>query len=259
VMTASQSADLQGDVVVITGASRGLGRAIAEAFGARGARVVVNYRSDEEAAEETVAAVEDAHEAADAIAVQADASDPEAIDHLFERVDEAYGRVDVFVHNAAVTAFKPLAEVTAKDVSLTYGLGVTGFLLAAQNAIDRMDEGGRIVAISGNDSHTFMPLHGLLGSVKAALECLVRYLAVEQADAGIAVNAVNPGLLDKENYYTSISDETAAAMAELEERTPKDSAVPPSAVAEGVVALAEPRNEWITGEVLNVDGGLAAL
>ena len=258
-MTSSQSADLQGDVVVITGASRGLGRAIAEAFGSRGARVVVNYRSDEAAAAETVTVVEDAHEAAAAVAVQADASDPDAIDQLFKRVDEEYGRVDVFVHNAAVTAFKPLAEVTAKDVSLTYDLGVTGFLLAAQNAIDRMEEGGRIVAVSGNDSHTFMPLHGLLGSAKAALECLVRYLAVEQADDGIVVNAINPGLLDKENYYTSISDETAAAMADLEEQTPKGGAVPPSAVAEGTVALAEPRNEWITGEVLNVDGGLAAL
>lgn len=258
-MTSNHSSDLQGDVVVVTGASRGLGRATAEAFGSRGARVVVNYRSNEGAATETVATIEDAHEAADAISVQADVSDPDAIDYLFERIDEEYGRVDVFVHNAAVTAFKPLAEVTPKDVSLTYDLGVTGFLLAAQHSIERMDEGGRIVAVSGNDSHTFMPLHGLLGSTKAALECLVRYLAVEQADDGIAVNAINPGLLDKENYYTSISEETAAAMAELEERTPKGSAVPPSAVAEGIVTLAEPRNEWITGEVLNVDGGLAAL
>lgn len=258
-MTSSQSGDLQGDVVVITGASRGLGSATAEAFGARGARVVVNYRSDDDAAAETVAAVEAAHEDAAAIAVQADASDPDAIDHLFERVDEEFGHVDVFVHNAAVTAFKPLAEVTPKDVSLTYGLGVTGFLLAAQHSIDRMGEGGRIVAVSGNDSHTFMPLHGLLGSAKAALECLVRYLAVEQADDGIAVNAVNPGLLDKDNYYTSISEETAATMEELEGRTPKGSAVPPSAVAEGIVTLAEPRNEWVTGEVLNVDGGFAAL
>ncbi|MCY4729923.1 SDR family oxidoreductase [Natronomonas gomsonensis] len=258
-MTSSQSADLQGDVVVITGASRGLGRATAEAFGARGTRVVVNYRSNEDAAAKTVAAVKDSHERADAIAVQADASDPDAIDHLFERVDEEYGRVDVFVHNAAVTAFKPLTEVTPQDISLTYDLGVTGFLLAAQHSIERMDEGGRIIAVSGNDSHTFMPLHGLLGSAKAALECLVRYLAVEQANNGITVNAVNPGLLDKDNYYTSISEETAAAMAELEEQTPKEGAVPPSAVAEGIVTLAEPRSEWITGEVLNVDGGLAAM
>ena len=258
-MTSNQSADLQGDVVVITGASRGLGRATAEAFGARGARIVVNYRSNEDAAAETVAAVEDAHEDAAAIAVQADVSDPEAVDHLFERVDDEFDHVDVFVHNAAVTAFKPLAEVTPKDISLTYDLGVTGFLLGAQHAINRMNDGGRIVAVSGNDTHTFMPLHGLLGSAKAALECLVRYLAVEQAEDGITVNAINPGLLDKDNYYTSFSEETAAAMTELEKRTPKGSAVPPSAVAEGIVTLAEPRNEWITGEVVNVDGGLAAL
>ncbi|WP_246989752.1 SDR family NAD(P)-dependent oxidoreductase [Halorientalis marina] len=258
-MTSSHPTDLQGEVVVITGASRGLGRATAEAFGTRGARVVVNYRSNTEAAKEAVEVVEAAHDDAEAIAVQADVSDPEAIVELFERVDEAYGTVDVFVHNAAVTAFKPLTEVTAKDVSLTYDLCVTGFLLAAQHAIDRMDEDGRIIAVSANDSHTYMPLHGLLGSAKASLECLVRYLAVEQADNGIMVNAINPGILDKENYYASISEETKDAMDDLKRRTPKGDAVPPSAVAESIVTFAGPGTEWVTGEVLNVDGGFAAL
>ncbi|AQL44351.1 hypothetical protein BV210_17220 [Halorientalis sp. IM1011] len=258
-MSAIQSPDWQDAVVVITGASRGLGRAIAERFGARGATVVVNYRSNEEAAAETVVAVEEAHPEAEALAVQADAGDPDAIDYLFDRVDDEFGTVDVFVHNAAVTAFKPLDEVTAKDIALTYDLGVTGFLLATQRALDLMDGDGSVVAVSGNDSHTYMPLHGLLASAKAALECLVRYLAVEQAEKGIRVNAVNPGPLRKDNYYASVSEETAAAMEDLEERVPNGDTVPPEAVAESVALLADPRNEWVTGEVLHVDGGLAAL
>jgi NAD(P)-dependent dehydrogenase (short-subunit alcohol dehydrogenase family) len=258
-MSENQSSEWQDAVVVITGASRGLGRAIAEGFGARGATVVVNYRSNEEAAAETVAAVEDAHPAAEGLAVQADVGDPDAIGHLFDSVDDEFGEIDVFVHNAAVTAFKPLDEVTAKDVALTYDLGVTGFLLATQRALALMDGDGCVIAVSGNDSHTYMPLHGLLASAKAALECLVRYLAVEQAEHGVRVNAVNPGPLRKDNYYTSVSPETAAAMEELEERVPKGDTVPLDAVAESVTLLADPRNEWVTGEVLHVDGGLAAL
>jgi NAD(P)-dependent dehydrogenase (short-subunit alcohol dehydrogenase family) len=258
-MPENQPPEWQDAVIVITGASRGLGRAIGEGFGARGATVVVNYRSNEEAAAETVVAVEESHPEAEALAVQADVGDPDAIDYLFDSVDDEYGTVDVFVHNAAVTAFKPLDEVTVKDIALTYDLGITGFLLATQRALDLMDEDGCVVAVSGNDSHTYMPLHGLLASAKTALECLVRYLAVEQAQHGIRVNAVNPGPLRKDNYYASVSSETAAAMDELEERVPKGDTVPLDAVAESVALLADPRNEWVTGEVLHVDGGLAAL
>ncbi|WP_226043066.1 SDR family oxidoreductase [Natrinema sp. DC36] len=258
-MSRSQTHEWQDAVVVITGASRGLGRAIAEEFGARGATVVVNYRSDEEAAAKTVVAVEEAHPEAEALAVQANAGDSDAIDHLFDRVGDEYEKIDVFIHNAAVTAFKSLDEVTVKDIALTYDLGVTGFLLSAQRALDLMGDDGCIVAVSGNDSHTYMPLHGLLASAKSALECLVRYLAVEQAENGIRVNAINPGPLRKDNYYASVSSETAAAMAELEARVPKGDAVPLSAVAESVALLADPRNEWVTGEILHVDGGLAAL
>lgn len=258
-MSESQTPEWQDAVVVITGASRGLGRAIAMGFGARGATVVVNYRSNEEAAAETVVAVEEGHPEAEALAVQADVGDPDAIDHLFDRVDDEYGEIGVFVHNAAVTAFKPLDEVTKKDVVLTYDLGVSGFLLATQRALNLMGEDSCVIAVSGNDSHTYMPLHGLLASAKAALECLVRYLAVEQAENGIRVNAVNPGPLRKDNYYASVSAETAAAMEELEERVPKGDTVPLDAVAESVALLADPRNEWVTGEVLHVDGGLASL
>lgn len=257
-MTDSNADSFVGSVVVIVGASRGLGRETALAFARRGAQVVVNYRANEAAAAETLADVEAAHPEAGGITVAADASKPDAVASLFDAVREAYGRVDVFVHNAAVTAFKPLDEVTPKDVSLTYGLGVTGFLVATQEALDLMDEGGSVIAVSGNDSHTYMPLHGLLASAKAAMECLVRYLAVEQAAAGVRVNAVNPGLLDKENYYTGVSAETAAAMEALEAQTPMGGAVPPSAVADTIVMLAGPGTEWVTGQVLNVDGGLSA-
>jgi len=256
-MPLDQGRDLAGAIVVITGSSRGLGRETAEAFGERGASVVINYRSNDEAAEETATAVREAHPHAEAITVQADMSRPEEIDNLFDRTAAEFGRLDVFVHNAAVTAFKPLREVSAKDIDLTYDVAVKGFVLGAQRALDLMDDGGRIVAVTGNDNHTYMPLHGLLGSAKSALENLVRYLAVEEADNDVEVNAVNPGLLDKENYYAKVSEETARTVDELTRETPKG-AVPLRSVAEGIVTLAEPRHEWITGEVLHVDGGLNA-
>jgi NAD(P)-dependent dehydrogenase (short-subunit alcohol dehydrogenase family) len=157
-----------------------------------------------------------------------------------------------------VTAFKPLEDVTVNDINLTYDISVTGFLIGVQRSVDLMEDGGRIIAVSGNDTHTFMPLHGLLASAKSALETLVRQLAVEQAENDIKVNAVNPGILDKENYYTTVSDETEEAIADLTERTPKQDAVPLESAAEAIVTFAEPRHEWVTGEVLHVDGGLIA-
>lgn len=256
-MSPSQKGDLSGTIVVITGSSRGLGKETAEAFGERGASVVVNYRTNGEAAEETATTVREAHPGAEAIAVQADMSNSGDIDHLFDRTAEEFGGLDVFVHNAAVTSFKPIREVSAKDIDLTYDIAVKGFVLGAQRALDLMDDGGRIVAVTGNDNHTYMPLHALLGSAKSALENLVRYLAVEEADNDVEVNAVNPGLLDKENYYAKVSEETASAVDKLTSETPKG-AVPLRSAAEGIVALADPRHEWITGEVLHVDGGLHA-
>lgn len=258
-MESQQNDEFLGQTVLITGSSRGLGRATAVRFARRGARVVINYRANEEAAAEAVAAVEDAHPESEAVAVQADLSKREGVDHLFDRAEEEYGELDVFVHNAAVTAFKPLDEVTQKDIDLTFDVCINAFLFGAQRALELLNDGGRIIAVSGNDSYKYMPLHGLLGGAKAALEQLVSYLAVEQASRGISVNAVNPGIIDKPggNYYTSLTDETEAAMARMREQIPMGRAPNAEEVAGAILMLAGDDAQWVTGQVVNVDGGLS--
>lgn len=258
-MEGQENDEFLGKTVLITGSSRGLGRATAVGFARRGARVVINYRVNETAAADALDEVTDAHRKSDGIAVQADLSDREGVDHLFDRVQEECGELDVFVHNAAVTAFKALDEVTEKDISLTFDVCINAFLLGSQRALELMNEEGRIIAVSGNDSYKYMPLHGLLGGAKAALEQLVSYLAVEQAPRNIPVNAVNPGIIDKpeENYYTTLTNETEAAMAQMREEIPMGRAPTAEEVADAILMVAGDDAQWVTGQTINVDGGLS--
>lgn len=249
------------EVVLITGASRGIGRATALEFGRRGATVGVNYRTNDAAAAETVGAIEEAHPEASARAFQADLSTSAGVSTLFEEVAAVdWSGLDVFVHNAAVTAFKPLAEVTREEIDLTFDLSVHGFVLSAQRAIPMMDPGGRIVAVSGMDSHTAMPGHGLLGSAKSAQEQLVRYLAVEHGEDGIRVNGVNVGVseTDSSEYYFGTSEEAAAFGDMLVEQTPLGDITPPESIATAITMLSSEDANDVTGQVLNVDSGLSA-
>lgn len=249
-----------GETVVITGSSRGIGRATAIEFGSRGANVVVNYRSNEDAAAEVVDEIESRHPEATATAVQADLSETEGVDALFDVVDDEYGHVDVFVHNAAVTAFKPLADVTRNEIDLTFNLSVHGFVLSAQRVIDLMDEGGRIVTISGIDATYAMPGHGLLGAAKAALEELTKYVASEHGEDGIRANSVNVGvsLTDSSEYYTTTSEEASAFMDLLVEETPLGERTPPESIATAVTMLCSEDSRDVSGQVLHVDSGLTA-
>lgn len=249
-----------GETVLITGSSRGIGRATAAEFGERGATVVVNYRSNEEAAAEAVEAVESAHPEAMAIAIQADLSTTDGVDALFDAVDDEFGTLDVFVHNAAVTAFKPLVEVSRKEIDLTFDLSVHGFVLSTQRAINLMEEGGRIVTISGIDSTMTMPGHGLLGAAKAALEQLTRYVAVEHGDDGIHANAVNVGVsrTDSSEYFLNSTDEARAWGDLMIEKTPLGEVTPPESIASAVAMLCSDDSRNVTGQVLYVDSGITA-
>jgi NAD(P)-dependent dehydrogenase (short-subunit alcohol dehydrogenase family) len=249
-----------GDVVLITGASRGIGRATAVEFGRRGATVGVNYRTDGDAAAETVGAIEDAHPAASGHAIRADLSTTEGVETLFDEVDAEFGTLDVFVHNAAVTAFEPLAEVSRKEIDLTFDLSVHAFVLSVQRALPLMDEGGCVVGVSGMDSHTAMPGHGLLGAAKSAQETLTRYLAVEHGGDDVRINSVNVGVseTDSSEYYFGSSDEAAAFGEMLVEQTPLGDTTPPESVATAVAMLCGDDAGGVTGQVLNVDSGLSA-
>jgi enoyl-[acyl-carrier protein] reductase III len=241
-------------IVLITGASRGIGRATAELFGADGATVYVNYKNNEAAARETVAAIESS--GGRAIACQADVEDPEAIEALFERIARAGDGLDVVVANAAATAFKPLLETRPHHLDRTFGLVVRGFVSIARGAVSLMrGRRGSIVAISGLDSFAGFPLHAGLGSAKAALEAMVRYLAIECGPLAIRVNAVNPGFVDTDSTRIYMGPGWPEIRERLGAATPLGRVATPADVARTIRLLCSPDAAWITGQTIVADGG----
>ena len=244
-------------VALVTGSSRGIGRATTLLFAERGYDVAVHYRREGEAAE---AVAKEARSAGgDAIVVQGDLVDAEVPGRILGEVAERFGRLDVLVANAAATAFKPLQEVGARHLDLTMRTVVQSFLLLAQGAVPLMaGRPGAIVAMSGFDSLRVVPNHGLLGAAKAALEQLVRYLAVELAPNDIAVNSVLPGFVatDSARVWADKSHPGGWQAFEAEHADTPDVIVAPEQIAEIIAFLCSPAGRCIRGHNLVADAGI---
>ncbi|WP_157788902.1 SDR family oxidoreductase [Rhodococcus rhodochrous] len=239
----------------ITGASRGIGRATAELFGQGGATVFVNYKSNEQAAKESAAAVEAG--GGRAHIVQGDVGNPEDITRMFERVDELGEKIDVMVVNAASTAFKTLMNTKAHNLDLTFAIAVRGSLLLSQEAAKRMPNGGSIVMVSGPDTLFTYPLHGVLGAAKSSQETMVRYLAVELGPQNIRVNAINPGFMDTESSRTYMGAEWPNIKKRVENATPLGRVGTSEDMAGIIELLAGSETAWITGQTIVADGGVS--
>ena len=184
-------ARLRDKVAVVTGGSRGIGRAVAARLAEEGAAVAVNYRSDSRAAEALVDELTGAGHRA--LAVRADVSDPEQTGRLMDEVAERLGRLDILVSNAGIEHFGPLAEITPEDFDRIYATNTRGQLFAAQHAVRHMGAGGRIVLTSSVSARKSVFQHTLYASSKAAVEAMALNLAPELADQGITVNAIAAG------------------------------------------------------------------
>ena len=242
-------------VSLITGSSRGIGRALALTLAREGAAIVVNYVRNADLAADTVREIEAL--GSRAIAVQANMENVEEIDSLFESVAAEFGRLDHFVSNAAASSFKKVLDLKPHNLDRSYALNVRAFVLGAQRAVKLMREGGRIAVLSSYGSIRAYPTYANLGSNKAAVEAFVRYMAVEFAPYGINVNAVNGGLIDTEScaYFY----ERVAGMAPIESvlaKVPKGRMGTPQEVADAIAFLLAPESEYITGQTIAVDGGL---
>jgi enoyl-[acyl-carrier protein] reductase III len=246
-------------VAVVTGSSRGIGKATALLFAERGYDVAVHYRREAEGAE---AVAKEARAAgAAALVVQGDLQDPDVPARLLAEVGDHYGHLDVLVANAASTAFKPLTDVTARHLDLTMRTVVQSFLLLSQAAVPLMaGRAGSIIGISGIDSLRVVTNHGLLGAAKAAMEQLVRYLAVELAPHDIAVNSVLPGFVTTDSARmwadTSHPGGWEAFEAEGAARVPAGRMASPEEIAEIIAFLCSPAGRYIRGQNLIIDGGV---
>jgi enoyl-[acyl-carrier protein] reductase III len=243
---------LEGQTAVVTGAGRGIGRAIAVRLAAAGANVVVNYYLNREAAEQAAAEIRSC--GVRAHVVQADMKDPDQIRRLFDEVGTRFGGLDILVSNAASGVFRPAGELTPKHWDWMMHTHPRAFLLCAQAAVPLMQgRRGRMVAVSSLGSQRTIHNYAGMGAAKGALESLTRYLAVEYGPLGIAVNAVSGGAVATDSWRELAEMETV--LDEIGRRTPAGRIAEPKDIAEAVLFLCSPQAGMIRGQVLVVDGG----
>jgi enoyl-[acyl-carrier protein] reductase III len=243
---------MQGNIALVTGGGRGIGRAITLRLASLGADVVVNYLRNAEAAERTAAE-------ARALGVRAEAlrghvGDPDKVTAMFEAVGQRFGALDILVNNAASGVIRPALELEPRHWDWTLNVNARGAWLCARQAAPLMaGRGGRIVNISSLGSGRVLREYVAVGVSKAALESLTRYLAVELAPLGIAVNAVAGGLVETDALRHF--EHRDQMLADARARTPAGRMVEPDDLANAVAFLCGPSAEMIRGQVIVVDGG----
>ncbi len=235
----------------ITGASRGIGRATALRLASEGYSVAVGFFRNRSKADEVCAEIEGF--AVKALPVKVHVGDEDSLGRAFDEVGEVFGSLDVFVSNAASGVLRPLSEIDAKGWAWTMDVNARALLLGAQRAAELMVDGGSIVALTSAGSVRVLPSYGAVGASKAALESLVRYLAVELGPQGVRVNAVSPGIVDTDALRHFPDPE--ALLAQGAERSPAGRLATPEDVAGVVSFLCSPAAEMIRGQVIVVDGG----
>ena len=245
---------LTGKVAVVTGASKGIGAAIAAKLGSEGARVVVNYASDKAGAEKVVKTVE--ANGGKAVAIQADISKKEQVKKLFQETKKTFGAVDVLVNNAGVYEFKPLEEVDEQHYRRLFDINVLGLLLASQEGAASIGKnGGSIINISSIVSKTPPPGGSVYSATKAAVDVITRSLAQELGPRKIRVNTLAPGATDTEGIRTMVGEDRTFIDHAIS-RTPLGRVGTVDDIANAALFLASEDSGWITGEQILVGGGI---
>jgi NAD(P)-dependent dehydrogenase (short-subunit alcohol dehydrogenase family) len=247
----------EGKVALITGASRGIGRAVALRLAARGVTPIINYKQNDELAHEVVAEIE--RLGATGMAIKADLESLEDIEAMFDQVQEHFGRLDFFVSNASASNFHHFMDLKPHHLERTFNLNVRAFVVGTQRAVTLMRDGGRVVVLSSYGSIRSFPTYANLGSAKAAIETWARYMAVELAPRGVNVNAVNGGIIETDSSSYFYATGRVPSLDTVLPKIPKRRMGSAAEVAECVLFLLSPGAEYVTGTTLVVDGGLTSI
>jgi 3-oxoacyl-[acyl-carrier protein] reductase len=245
---------LNNKVAVVTGASKGIGAAIAKGLAAEGAAVVVNYSSSKEGADRVVAEI--VEKGGRAVAVQGDVSKLSDVKRVFAETKKAFGKLDVLVNNAGVYQFAPLGEITEDQFHRQFNTNVLGLLLATQEAANLFGaEGGSVINIGSTASRIAPPTSAVYTATKGAVDAVTHVLAKELGPRKIRVNSINPGMVETEGVHAAgfIGSEF---QKHSEAETPLGRIAQPDDIAPIAVFLASTDSGWLTGETMLASGGL---
>jgi 3-oxoacyl-[acyl-carrier protein] reductase len=248
----SQQSQQAKKVAIVTGASRGIGAAVVQRLAEDGFAVVVNYASSSAEADAVVAQLQQrGHQA---VAVQADVSKAEDVRRLFENTEQILGKVDVLVNNAGVMKVLPLAQTTDQVFEQTFAVNVQGTFNTLREAAARLNNGGRIINFSSTTVALNLPGYAVYSGTKAAVESITKVFAKELRGRNITVNAVAPGPIATELFFSGKTEEQIQQFAEM---PPLERLGQPDDIAGVISFLAGPNAGWVNGQILRANGGVA--
>ncbi|MBO9690548.1 SDR family oxidoreductase [Chryseobacterium sp.] len=239
-------------VAVVTGSSKGIGAAIALKLAQKGAKVIVNYSGNQAAADETVSRITST--GGQAIAVKADVSRKEEVEHLFDKTIEHFGKVDIWVNNAGVMLNALIKDLSEEQLEKQLDINIKGVFYSLQQAATKLSDNGSIINLSSTVTRTIFPTYGVYAATKAAVEQMSRIFAKEIGSRGINVNCVLPGPTGTDLFLNGKSEELIKQLASTNAfgrlGTPED-------IAEVVAFLASNQAKWISGQSIGANGGMA--
>lgn len=243
---------LNGKVILVTGASRGIGAAIAHQLAAAGAKVIVNYAGSKQAADETVASIQAL--GGDAFAVQADVSKTDQVKNLFDVAIAHYGRLDVLVNNAGIMITKLIKDTTDEDFTRQFDINVKGTFNTMREAATQLADQGSIINFSTSVNRIMLPCYATYVATKAAVEQLTRVFSKEVGSRGINVNSISPGPTNTELFTKGKPQEVIDRLASL---SAFNRIGEPDDIAKLVVFLASDEAKWINAQNIGANGGMA--